>query len=77
MSVKFSFMSRETTDICKAELQQLWGGGEVPPLTPEQTELSLKLWEKIKNRKLREQKLGSLTLGEFEGEKLKGNSFPL
>jgi hypothetical protein len=56
-SVKCSSMSFELTDSCRAELKQLWGGTKVPPLTPEQIELSLKLWHKIKSRKLREQKL--------------------
>jgi hypothetical protein len=53
-------MSREPTDSSEAELKQLWGGGKVPALTPEQTDLSLKLWQKIKTRKLREGELGSL-----------------
>jgi hypothetical protein len=39
----------------KEELKQLWGGGQVPSLTIEQTELSLKLWRKIKKRKRQEQ----------------------
>jgi hypothetical protein len=43
----------------KEELRQLWGGGQVPPLNLEQTELSLKLWQKIKKRKQREQQLMS------------------
>jgi hypothetical protein len=41
----------------KEELKQLWGGGQVPSLTIEQTELSLKLWRKIKKRKGQEQQL--------------------
>lgn len=51
-------MSSESVDSRQADLKQLWGGGNVPPLTPEQTDLSLKLWQKIKTRKQREQKLG-------------------
>lgn len=39
----------------KEELKQLWGGGQVPSLTTEETELSLKLWKKIKKRKRQEQ----------------------
>ncbi len=35
------------------ELKQLWGGGRIPPLTREQIELSLRLWQKIKKRKQR------------------------
>lgn len=52
-------MSPESQDSKKLDLKQLWGGGSVPPLTPEQTDLSLKLWKKIKTRKQREQKLVS------------------
>ena len=48
-------MSLEPTDSRKEELKQLWGGGKVPPLTVEQTDLSLKLWQKIQKRKQREQ----------------------
>lgn len=48
-------MSLEPIDNTKEELRQLWGGGEVPPLTLEETSLSLKLWQKIKKRKQREQ----------------------
>lgn len=40
----------------QTELKRLWGSF-VPPLTPEQIELSIKIWEKIKTRKQREQKL--------------------
>lgn len=53
-------MSFECEDKCKAELRKLWGGGKVPSLTPEETDLSLKLWNKIKTRKQREQKLAFL-----------------
>ncbi|HEY9638433.1 MAG TPA: hypothetical protein V6D14_33910 [Coleofasciculaceae cyanobacterium] len=56
-------MSFEALDGSKADLKQLWGGGKVPPLTPEETDLSLKLWNKIKLRKQREQKLESTTMG--------------
>lgn len=45
-------LSTNTTD-----LKQLWGGGQVPPLTPEQTALSLKLWQKIQTRKQRDQQV--------------------
>jgi hypothetical protein len=38
------------------ELKQLWGGGNIPHLTREQVELSLKLWQKIKKRKQLSQK---------------------
>jgi hypothetical protein len=53
-------MSFELTDSRKEDLKQLWGGGKVPPLTLEQTDLSLKLWHKIKKRKQREQQLKNL-----------------
>ncbi len=53
-------MLLEPTDSRKEELKHLWGGGQVPPLTVEQTELSLKLWEKIKKRKQREQQKNTL-----------------
>ncbi len=52
-------MSKETQDIVQKELQQLWGGGKVPPLTAEQTTLALKMWQKIKNMQAKEQKLNS------------------
>lgn len=48
-------MSLEPTDSNKEELKQLWGGGKVPPLTVEETDLSIKLWQKIQKRKQREQ----------------------
>lgn len=50
-------MSVEPSANKEAELRQLWGGGTVPPLTPKEIDLSIKLWEKIKTRKQREQKL--------------------
>ena len=49
-------MSLKSKDSRQAELRQLWAG-KVPPLTPEQTEVSLKLWQKIKARRQREQEL--------------------
>ena len=36
-------------------LKQLWGRN-VPPLTEDQIDLSIKVWQKIKARKQREQK---------------------
>ncbi len=50
-------MSSEMPDRSKADLSQLWGGGKVPSLSSEEIDLSLKLWQKIKTRKQREQKL--------------------
>lgn len=50
-------MSVEPSANKEAELRQLWGGGKVPPLTPNEIDLSIKLWQKIKTRKQREQKL--------------------
>ena len=47
-------MSFKAKDNKQAELRQLWAG-KVPPLTPEQTEVSLKLWQKIKVRRQREE----------------------
>ena len=40
-------------DSTQTELKQLWGEF-VPSLTPEQTDLSIKLWQKIKLRRERE-----------------------
>lgn len=57
-------MSFEPSSNRKAELQQLWGGGQVPPLTPEEVELSLKLWQKIQKRKQKVQK--QATRHQFE-----------
>ncbi len=51
-------MSFKPQDGTKAELKQLWGGF-VPPLTPEQINLSLKLWQKIQARKQRLRQLES------------------
>jgi hypothetical protein len=50
-------MSVEPSANKEAELRQLWGGGTVPPLSPKEIDLSIKLWQKIKTRKQREQKL--------------------
>ena len=50
-------MSVEPSVNKEAELRQLWGGGTVPPLSPKEIDLSIKLWQKIKTRKQREQKL--------------------
>ena len=49
-------MSFKPKDSSQAELKHLWGGF-VPALTPEQTELSVKLWQKIEARKQLEQKI--------------------
>lgn len=51
-------MSFKFKDSNQPELEQLWGRF-VPSLTPEQTDLSIKLWQKIKARKQVEQKLAS------------------
>lgn len=48
-----SFQPNNSTEV---ELKQLWGE-KVPPLTPEQIDLSIQLWQKIKTRKQREQTL--------------------
>jgi len=56
--VRYSSTSFKPKDNTQAELKQLWGG-KVPSLTPAQIELSLKLWQKIKTRKQREQNLES------------------
>ncbi|WP_158260573.1 hypothetical protein [Chlorogloea sp. CCALA 695] len=47
--------SDDETDITQAELKQLWSG-EVPPLIPEQIDIELQLWRKIKARREQEQK---------------------
>ncbi len=40
----------ESKDDTQAQLQQLWGRF-MPSLTPEQIDLSIKVWQKIKHRK--------------------------
>jgi hypothetical protein len=45
-------------DSTQAQLKQLWGGF-VPSLTPEQIDLSIQLWEKIKAGRKLEQNLES------------------
>jgi hypothetical protein len=47
-----NFMSSQA-DKTEAELKQLWSG-KVPPLTPEQRDVALQLWQKIKTRRERE-----------------------
>ena len=47
-------LSDDEADMTQAELKQLWSG-EVPPLTPEQIDIALQLWRKIKARREREQ----------------------
>jgi hypothetical protein len=49
-------MKQDNQDSIQAKLKQLWGGGQVPDLTEEQTQWALVLWNKINNLKLREQK---------------------
>lgn len=49
-------MRQENQDSIQTKLKQLWGGGKVPPLTQEQTEWALLLWEKIKALQAREQR---------------------
>ena len=51
-------MSLKPKDSTQAQLKQLWGGF-VPSLTPEQIDLSIQLWEKIKARRKLEQNLAS------------------
>ena len=46
--------SDDEVDMTQAELKQLWSGN-VPPLTPEQIDIALQLWRKIKARREREQ----------------------
>jgi len=45
-------MSSEV-DKTEYQLKQLWAG-KVPSLTPEQTDVALQLWQKIKSRRERE-----------------------
>lgn len=52
-------MSYRHQDNVQAELKQLWGGTEIPPLTPEQITVALQLWQKIKAMKLREEKMAT------------------
>ncbi len=47
-------MSPKIQDNNRAELKQLWGRN-VPPLTPDEIDLSIKVWQKIKARKQQEQ----------------------
>jgi hypothetical protein len=49
-----NFMSSQP-DKTEAELKQLWLG-KVPPLTPEQIDVALQLWQKIKTRTEREKR---------------------
>jgi len=49
-------MSFQPNHNTQAELKQLWGR-DVPPLTSDEVELSIKLWQKIKARRQREQQL--------------------
>ncbi len=51
---KCASMPLKPKDTPYAELKQLWGEF-VPSLTPEQIELSIQLWHKIKVRREREQ----------------------
>lgn len=44
-------MKPENQDNAQSKLKQLWGGGKVPPLTPEQTSWALYYWQKIKKMK--------------------------
>lgn len=48
-------MSFKPEDNTQTELKQLWGSN-VPPLTADEIDLSIKVWQKIKARKQREQK---------------------
>jgi hypothetical protein len=50
-------MTLKRKDSNQPELEQLWGRF-LPPLTPEQIDLSIKLCQKIKARKQLERKLG-------------------
>lgn len=49
-------MLQQPNDSIPAELKKLWGV-KVPPLTPEQIDLSIQLWRKIEVRKEREKRL--------------------
>ena len=49
-------MSFKPQSNTQAQLKQLWGGF-VPPLTPEQIDIALKVLQKIKTRKQRSSKL--------------------
>jgi len=58
-------MEIQPNDSREKELKQLWGGGRVPPLTREEVELSLKLWQKIKKRKQRFLKMQGFEEGDW------------
>ncbi len=51
-------MSQQPNDSTQVDLKQLWGG-RVPVLTPEQADLAIKVWHKIKARREREQQVES------------------
>lgn len=54
VAVKCAVMSLKPKDTPQTELKQLWGEF-IPSLTPEEIELSIQLWHKIKARREREQ----------------------
>jgi len=52
-------MSFQPNSSVQAALKQLWGE-KVPSLTPEQIDLSIQIWQKIKTRKQREHDVKSV-----------------
>ena len=48
-------MSYKSQNNTQDQLKQLWGRN-VPPLTSDEIELSIKVWQKIEARRQREQK---------------------
>lgn len=54
VAIRCASMSLKPKDTPLTELKQLWGES-IPSLTPEQIELSIQLWNKIKVRREREQ----------------------
>lgn len=61
-------MVKQPDNISQSELKQLWGEF-VPPLTPEQVNLSVKLWQKIQARKRRQPKQDATFQSSVEFDK--------
>lgn len=52
-------MQQQPDDKSGSQLRQLWGEF-LPPLSPEQAQLSVKLWQKIQARKQRQPQVNCL-----------------
>ena len=58
-------MSLKLSDTTQPELKHLWGA-RVPRLTPEEIDLSIQVWQKIKVRRQRELDKGSDSEGSLD-----------